>query len=470
MNFSDLSKRQSDFVRALCATFGGATEYTRSELVDVCQDSGIYACPPSWITQDSRRAISRGVYHVPEVADLWNSKAAPTPIDAGAEPAPAPAPAVEQVSVPVGSCDLAASVMGMTGGERASLVPERMTTYVPWGHFGSIEKILKAKIFYPCFVTGLSGNGKTTMIEQVCAKAKRECYRVNITKQTDEDDLLGGFRLINGETVWQDGAVVKAMRSGGVLLLDEIDLASFNIMCLQPVLEGKGVYLKKINEWVKPAAGFTVFATANTKGKGSDDGRFIGTGVMNEAFLDRFPITLEQEYAPRSTEKKIVMKAMQAEGLDDKNFADNLVKWAEIIRKSFAEGAIDEIISTRRLVDITKALSIFGDKMEAIKMAISRFDDDTKEGFLNLYTKVDVDATASTTEEESAVNFSEASRIDLKVKFADKDTVRGRGAKWDAGMKKWHITGEQYAQNPDFWDQWSPAAINVEVADASCPF
>ena len=473
MNFSDLNKRQSDFVRALCATFGGATEYTRQELVEVCESSGIYACPPSWITQDSRRAVSRGVYSVPECAEHWNSDPDLLPsakVPTGAEPAPAPAPAVEQVSAPVGSCDLAASVMGMTGGERASLVPDRMTTYVPWGHFGSIEKILKAKIFYPCFVTGLSGNGKTTMIEQVCAKMKRECFRVNITKQTDEDDLLGGFRLINGQTVWQDGAVVKAMRNGGVLLLDEIDLASFNIMCLQPVLEGKGVYLKKINEWVKPAPGFTVFATANTKGKGSDDGRFVGTGVMNEAFLDRFPITLEQEYAPRSTEKKIVNKALASEGLDDKDFADNLVKWAEIIRKSFAEGAIDEIISTRRLVDITKALAIFGDKMTAIKMAISRFDDDTKEGFLNLYTKVDADAAASTeTEEESAVNFSEASRIDLQVKFADKDQVRGRGAKWDPAMKKWHITGEQYAQDPTYWDQWSPAAINA-VEPGSCPF
>ena len=463
MNFSDLSKRQSDFVRELVATFGGATEFTRSELVEVCQSSGIYACPPSWITQDSTRLVSRGVYHVPETAELGDSSAAP---------APAPAPAVEQKQTvaAINAVDLAASVMGMTGGERASLVPDRMSTYVAWGHFSSIEKILKARIFYPCFVTGLSGNGKTTMIEQVCAKAKRECYRVNITKQTDEDDLLGGFRLINGETVWQDGAVVKAMRSGGVLLLDEIDLASFNIMCLQPVLEGKGVYLKKINEWVKPVKGFTVFATANTKGKGSDDGRFIGTGVMNEAFLDRFPITLEQEYAPRATEKKIVNKALASEGLDDSAFADNLVKWAEIIRKSFAEGAVDEIVSTRRLVDITKALSIFGDKMEAIKMCCSRFDDDTKEGFLNLYTKVDVDAIPATTDEESAVNFSEASRLDLKVKFADKDLVRGRGAKWDASMKKWHITGEQYAQDSSFWDAWSPAAINAEVADTSCPF
>lgn len=462
MNYNELSKRQASFVHALCETFGGATEYTRQELMDVCDSSGIYSCPPSWITQDSRRKVSRGVYSVPECAEHWNSADAPTPVGADA-PAATIAPAAVEQSVP--NANLAATVMGMTGGDRATLVPERMTTYVPWGHFGSVEKILKANIFYPVFVTGLSGNGKTTMIEQVCAKIKRDCFRVNITKQTDEDDLLGGFRLIDGNTVWQDGPVVKAMRAGGVLLLDEIDLASFNIMCLQPVLEGKGVYLKKINEWVKPAAGFTVFATANTKGKGSDDGRFIGTGVLNEAFLDRFPVTLEQEYAPRATEKKIVKKAMSAVGIDDNDFAENLVKWAEIIRKSFAEGAIDEIISTRRLVDITKAYSIFDDKMTAINMAISRFDDDTKEGFLSLYSKVDIDAAASTTTEgEDGVNFSEADRINLTVKYAEKDTVKSRGAKWDAPAKKWYIDGKTHASDPTFWDQFSPAIVDTEVA------
>ena len=465
MNYSDLSSRQANFVDALVATFGGATEYTRAELVEVCETSGIYTCPPSWITQDSRRKVARGVYAVPECAEHWNSADAPTPVGADVAPAATIAPAAVEQSVP--NANLAASVMGMTGGDRATLVPERMSTYVPWGHFSSVEKILKAKIFYPVFVTGLSGNGKTTMIEQVCAKIKRECFRVNITKQTDEDDLLGGFRLIDGNTVWQDGPVVKAMRAGGVLLLDEIDLASFNIMCLQPVLEGKGVYLKKINEWVKPAEGFTVFATANTKGKGSDDGRFIGTGVLNEAFLDRFPVTLEQEYASRATEKKIVKKAMSAVGIDDNDFADNLVKWAEIIRKSFAEGAIDEIISTRRLVDITKAYSIFDDKMTAINMAISRFDDDTKEGFLSLYTKVDADAAAASSsddEGEDGQNFSEAGRINLTVKFAEKDTVKSRGAKWDPTMKKWHIDGKRYAADPTFWEQFSPEIVEEVVA------
>jgi len=214
---------------------------------------------------------------------------------------------------------------------------------------------------------------------------------VNITKATDEDDLLGGFRLIDGETKFVYGPVVEAMKRGAVLLLDEIDLAGLGIMCLQSVLEGKGVFLKKTNEWITPAAGFTVFATANTKGKGSDDGRFIGTGAMNEAFLDRFPVTMEQEYAPRSTEKKIVTKAMKSLNAEDKTFADCLTKWAETIRKSFFEGAVDEIITTRRLIDIVKANAIFGDKMTAINMAVSRFDDETKEGFISLYTKIDAE-------------------------------------------------------------------------------
>ena len=469
MNYSDLSTRQQNFVDALAASCGTSGEYTRADLKSVCEETGIYTCPPSWINCDSARKVSRGVYAVPEVRDASgaSSSVAPAPATVGnGTPVTTEVPQVPTITpVPAQVDSVAASVLGMTGGDRASLIPSRMSTYVAWGHFSSIEKILKAKIFYPCFVTGLSGNGKTTMIEQVCAKQRRECYRVNITRQTDEDDLLGGFRLINGNTVWQDGPVVQAMRNGGVLLLDEIDLASFNIMCLQPVLEGKGVFLKKINEWVTPAPGFTVFATANTKGKGSDDGRFIGTNVLNEAFLDRFPVTLEQEYASRAVEKKIVKKAMESVSVSDDDFADHLVKWAEIIRKSFAEGAIDEIISTRRLVDVVKAYSIFNDKMTAIDMAISRFDDDTKEGFLNLYTKVDADATTDAQEDECS-DFEDSDRFDLVVAFADKDTVKMRGAKWDAAKKKWHINGGQYRSDADFWNNYTPKLIE----DIDCPF
>ena len=286
--------------------------------------------------------------------------------------------------------------------EKVSNVPEKDSLFVPQGHYKSVESVIKSKQFYPVFVTGLSGNGKTTGIEQACAAAGRECFRVNITKATDEDDLLGGFRLIDGETKFVYGPVVEAMKRGAVLLLDEIDLAGLGIMCLQSVLEGKGVFLKKTNEWITPAAGFTVFATANTKGKGSDDGRFIGTGAMNEAFLDRFPVTLEQEYAPRTTEKKIVRKAMKSLGCDDEAFAINLTKWADTIRKSFYEGAVDEIITTRRLIDIVKANAIFGDKMTAINMAVSRFDDETKEGFISLYTKIDAEVVMADESETPA--------------------------------------------------------------------
>lgn len=377
-----MNQRQLQLLEAMKAA-GCSSPVTRQDIVDACTASGAYACPPSWLTQDSARKCGRGLYDCPELASMTETAPA---VAVAVESAPAPAPVVGSVES-VQSVATANLAMGMTGGERATLIPDRFNGYVAWGHFSDVEQIVRSKQFYPIFVTGLSGNGKTLMVEQCCAKLKRECYRVNITRQTDEDDLLGGFRLVNGNTVWQDGPVVCAMKNGGVLLLDEIDLGSANLMCLQPVLEGKGVFLKKINQWVKPATGFTVFATANTKGKGSDDGRFVGTGVMNEAMLDRFPITLEQPYATRATERKILTKA----GCDDSDFADHLTKWAEIIRKSFYEGAVDEIISTRRLVDIVKAQGIFNDKTKAINFCLSRFDDDTKEAFLSLYSKVDAD-------------------------------------------------------------------------------
>ena len=283
-----------------------------------------------------------------------------------------------------------------------SLVPSKDPLYVPFGHFNDIYSIVKSGRYYPAFVTGLSGNGKTFMIEQACAKAKREFFRVNITVETDEDDLLGHYALIDGNTVWQDGPVVKAMERGAVLLLDEIDLASSKIMCLQPVLEGNGVFLKKVNRFVSPSKGFTVLATANTKGKGSEDGRFIGTNILNEAFLERFAITVEQPYPTAATEKKIVMGSMKKYGEVDEEFATNLVTWAEVIRKTFYDGGVDEIISTRRLDHIVKAFTIFKDKMTAIEMCVARFDEDTKESFIDLYTKVDAGVmTSEETEKKS---------------------------------------------------------------------
>jgi len=267
-----------------------------------------------------------------------------------------------------------------------NLIPAKDDSFVKFGNFGDIKKIIESRVFYPTFITGLSGNGKTFSVEQACAQLGRELIRVNITIETDEDDLIGGFRLVNGETVWHNGPVIEALQRGAVLLLDEIDLASNKILCLQSILEGKGVFLKKIGRWVDPASGFNVIATANTKGKGSDDGRFIGTNVLNEAFLERFPVTFEQEYPTAAIETKILNKLCA-----DENFCKRLADWADIIRKTFYDGGIEEIISTRRLVHIIKAFNIFGDKAKAIQVCVNRFDDETKQAFLELYDKVDAD-------------------------------------------------------------------------------
>jgi hypothetical protein len=278
-----------------------------------------------------------------------------------------------------------------------NLIPAKDDTFVRFGNFADIKKIIQSGLFYPTFITGLSGNGKTFSVEQACAQLGRELIRVNITIETDEDDLIGGFRLVNGETVWHNGPVIEALQRGAVLLLDEIDLASNKILCLQSILEGKGVFLKKIGKYVAPKDGFQIFATANTKGKGSEDGRFIGTNVLNEAFLERFPVTLEQEYPTPSQEKNILTKLCV-----DEDFCSRLVDWADIIRKTFYDGGIEEIISTRRLVHIVKAYSIFNNKAKAIQVCVNRFDDETKQAFLELYDKVDVDFDMPVDEEEQS--------------------------------------------------------------------
>jgi len=272
-----------------------------------------------------------------------------------------------------------------------NLIPIKDDTFVRFGNFADIKKIIASRLFYPTFLTGLSGNGKTFSVEQACAQLGRELIRVNITIETDEDDLIGGFRLVDGNTVWHNGPVVEALERGAVLLLDEIDLASNKILCLQSILEGKGVFLKKIGRRVDPASGFNVIATANTKGKGSDDGRFIGTNVLNEAFLERFPVTFEQEYPTPTIEQKILQKCAESLGVKDVDFCKRLVDWGDIIRKTFYDGGVDEIISTRRLVHIIRAYSIFGDKAKAIEVCVNRFDDETKQSFMELYDKVDAD-------------------------------------------------------------------------------
>ena len=275
--------------------------------------------------------------------------------------------------------------------ESRNLVPVKDDTFVPFGGFADVKNVIKSKQFYPVFITGLSGNGKTFSVEQACAQLGRELIRVNITIETDEDDLIGGFRLVNGETVWHNGPVIEALERGAILLLDEIDLASNKILCLQSVLEGNGVFLKKIGRFVRPARGFNIFATANTKGKGSDDGRFIGTNVLNEAFLERFPVTFEQSYPSPVTENKILEKIAATLGVNDADFCKRLVDWGDIIRKTFYDGGIEEIISTRRLVHIIRAYAIFNNKQKAIQVCINRFDDETKQSFLELYDKVDAD-------------------------------------------------------------------------------
>ncbi len=397
-----LKPKQALFVASLVAT-GCPSVASRSDLKAAAEHGG-WSCIPAWLRNDPARKVGRGQW---DVSDLLSGDApvvsAPKAKSAP-KPAPAPAPARSAASIPVAAA--ASMALAMTGGERETLVPDRIDTYVPFGHFETVERVVASGMFYPMFITGLSGNGKTTMVDQVCAKLDRELFRVNITSATDEDDLLGGFRLINGETVWQDGPVVEAMKRGAVLLLDEIDLAGSAIMCLQPVLEGKGVFLKKIGQFIKPADGFTVVATANTKGQGDESGKFVATNILNEAFLDRFPVTLEQDYPAKSTEKRIVLKVMKSLGTEDKDFAGKLVDWSEGIRRCYAENAVDEIITTRRLVNIATAFSIFGDRRRSIEMAISRFDNATKEAFLSMYEKIDAGVRLDETPEVNDPNNS----------------------------------------------------------------
>jgi hypothetical protein len=284
-----------------------------------------------------------------------------------------------------------------------NLIPEKDETFVKFGPFADLKKVIQSKLFYPTFITGLSGNGKTFSVEQACAQLGRELIRVNITIETDEDDLIGGFRLIDGATVWHNGPVVEALERGAILLLDEVDLASNKILCLQSILEGKGVFLKKIGRYVRPSSGFNIIATANTKGKGSDDGRFIGTNVLNEAFLERFPVTFEQDYPAPSSEEKILLNVAKSIGVSDKDFCKRLVDWADIIRKTFYDGGVEEIISTRRLVHILRAYSIFGNKEKAMKVCVNRFDEETKQSFIELYDKVDAEFNLNTAEDKMYV-------------------------------------------------------------------
>ena len=380
---------RKEFLETLTKTYPNQTSFVKEDFQDI---GGM----PYWVKSSRYGFKDNGIFNLQAVVSGYNGGYSE---EGNVTPISAPVPALSVSN----QMPVAAQTTAVNSLDNVKIIPEKMSNYVPFGHFKDVKNIIKSKMFFPIFVTGLSGNGKTLMIEQVCAQLKRECYRVNITIETDEDDLMGGHTLQNGNVIFREGPVIKAMRKGAVLLLDEVDLGSNKLMCLQSVLEGKGYFIKKTGEWVSPKEGFTVLATANTKGQGSDDGKFIGTQIMNEAMLERFAITMQQEYPPVKTERSILKKEMELTGEVDNEFCEKLVDWADIIRKSFYEGAIDDVVTTRRLVHIVNAYRMFDDKLKSITMCISRFDEETRNSILDLYSKIDagVDLNAENSIDES---------------------------------------------------------------------
>ena len=374
-----LNQKQIDFVKHAKKLFPNKVELTLADLVLANKEFG-HKYEPQWLTKNKNLKVDRGLFRLPNIDDkVEETKVSKTE------------------TVKDNKVNEAAYIVSSLTGD---IVPKKDSVFVSFGSYPDLKSIVKSRMFYPVFITGLSGNGKTMGVTQACAENRREMIRVNVTIETDEVDLLGGYRLREGQTVWQNGPVIEAMERGAILLLDEIDLASNKIMCLQPILEGSGIFVKKINKFVKPADGFNVIATANTKGQGSEDGKFIGTNVLNEAFLERFPITFEQKYPSVKIEEKILIKTLERSGKKDKDFCKKLVTWADVIRKTFFDGGVDEIISTRRLVHIVQAFTIFKDKIKAIEVCTNRFDEDTKNSFVELYSKVDGGATAETIAED----------------------------------------------------------------------
>lgn len=366
-----LNDKQREFVEYAYGLFNKDV-LNKKELIQANKKFGCkYA--PQWLIKNKDYKVDKGTFKLPLDGDMKKTVVVNT------------TDVVEPKRV-----EAAYIVSSLTG----DIVPKKDPVFVPFGNYADVKSIIKSGKFYPVFVTGLSGNGKTMSILQACAENRKECIRVNVTIETDEDDLLGGYRLRDGHTVWQNGPVIEAMERGALLLLDEIDLASNKIMCLQPILEGSGVFVKKINKFIKPKQGFNVIATANTKGQGSEDGKFIGTNILNEAFLERFPVTFEQKYPNAKTEEKILNNTLEATGKKDTDYVSKLVTWADVIRKTYFDGGVDEIISTRRLVHIVQAYAIFKNKVKAIELCTNRFDEDTKTSFVDLYTKVDAGATA----------------------------------------------------------------------------
>ena len=377
------AEAREKFLNALIET--GKTMVTKAEVLELAASVGV--TNPTWFTNDSSNKIKRGLYAVPRTQQSV------------------------EIQAPAKSGDKIVSVT--TELEETNLVPQVYKNYVPFGNFDDVASIVGSNTFFPVFVTGHSGNGKTMSIEQACAKLGRKFVCVSMTPETDESDLLGNYVLIDGQMEWRDGPVTVAARTGAVCCIDEVDYGAENLSCLQRVFEGKPFLLKKKGELVTPVSGFTLFATANTKGKGSDDGRYMFTNVLNEAFLERFPITIEQQWPPVAVEKKIIRKELESAGRADEDFAEKLVTWADVIRKTFEDGGCDEVISTRRLVHIVKTFGVFGDKMKAIGLCLNRFDDDTKASFLDLYTKVDAGASLEPAPEVQSVEENDPYEDDI---------------------------------------------------------
>ena len=399
-----LNAKQQEYVNHAKKMFGKST----LSVVELKKANAKFGCKyaPQWLIKNKDYKVGKSLFKLPVEGDVVKNET--------------PNKEAEKILTPVETKKEAAYIVSSLTG---NIVPKKDPIFVSFGNYPDIKSIIKSNKFYPVFITGLSGNGKTMGVTQACAEAKKELIRVNITIETDEDDLLGGYRLKDGQTVWQNGPVIEAMERGALLLLDEVDLASNKIMCLQPILEGSGVFVKKINKFVKPAQGFNVIATANTKGQGSDDGKFIGTNVLNEAFLERFPVTFEQKYPSVAIEKKILNNTLKASGKSDVKFIDKLTTWADVIRKTYFEGGVDEIISTRRLVHITQAYAIFDNKMKAVKMCTNRFDDDTKNSFVELYTKVDSGASVEDIIEDQRKADVEAQKENDKDSESDDEDV-----------------------------------------------
>jgi hypothetical protein len=376
-----LTKRQAALLNSFASANPDQTTFTREEMFKFAQEQGLTDTTAYTLMKQLPRA-GRAVYQMSLSA---------------VAPAPAKTPIVKKARMTKQKPEMVASAPAAPVAKVQSTssdevyIPASDPTFVKWGYFNDVYKIIKSGMFYPMYVAGLSGNGKTMMIEQACAASKREYVRVQITPETDEDDLIGGFRLLNGETVFAKGPVIKAMEAGALLLIDEIDRGSNKLMCLQGVLEGKPVLIKKTGEVITAAPGFNVIATANTKGKGDEAGRFISASIIDEAFLERFTITLEQPYPTETTEKKIVLNHMTKFGADDVEFADKLVTWGQAIRKTFEDGGVDEIVSTRRLCHIVQTFSIFGNRKKAVELCVNRFDADTRAAFIDLYEKIDAD-------------------------------------------------------------------------------